>query len=246
MRIRFASCLLVGALLVAGCPQFENDFVIGSDAASLASNDAEPLRPSDDASDAATTMDGSGAVAASDGTAADTASAPDVATLEGAAKEAGPMADASSCSAGGLQCSGLQPQLCENGEWHNLGASCVSQACVDGACVGTCTPGATQCSGLSYAPEAGAFIGDYTTTQACSPMGQWGAEVPCPQPTPTCKSGSCYCAFAICNGMCVDEATDNDNCGACGAMCAVGHSCEVGSEINDAGVVVLGGGRCAP
>jgi hypothetical protein len=247
MRTRFESCWLVGALalLAVGCPQFENDFVIASDAATSPTNGSEPQGSSLDASDAATTRDGSDAAAAPDG-AADTAVALDVTTSDGAAKEASPMADASSCSAGALQCSGLQPNLCENNEWHNVGAACVSQACVDGACAGTCTPGAIQCSGLSYAPEAGAFIGDYTSTQTCSPMGQWGAEIPCSQPTPTCKSGSCYCAFTICNVMCVDEETDNNNCGACGVVCAVGHSCEVGSELTDAGVVVFGGGRCAP
>jgi hypothetical protein len=248
MRTRFESRWWVGAwaLFAVGCPQFENDFVIASDAAGLPSNDAEPQGSTGDASDAATTTDGSDAATAPDSTAADAAIAADVGASDGAPQEASPMSDASSCSPGALQCSGLQPQLCENGEWHNVGASCVSQACVGGACAGTCTPGATQCSGLSYAPEAGAFIGDYTTTQTCSPMGQWGAEAPCSQPTPTCKSGSCYCAFTICNGMCVDEATDNNNCGACGVMCSVGHSCEIGSETNDAGVVVLGGGKCAP
>lgn len=240
MRTRLAYCLFAGAsvLLTVGCPQFERDFVISSDAGGLPLSDSGTEGSSLDASDAATAA----AEAASDAT-----TEPDIATSDVAVQEAGPVPDASPCSAGSLQCSSLQPQLCENGEWHNVGAACVSQACVAGACMGVCSPGATQCAGLSYAPEAGAFVGDYTTTQTCSPMGQWGPEVSCSQPTPTCKNGSCYCAYTICGGMCVNEDDDNNNCGACGVACTGDDSCQAAGVVTgDAGLLTGFVGKCAP
>lgn len=42
----------------------------------------------------------------------------------------------------------------------------------------------------------------------------------------TCQSGACACDPAgLCNGVCKDLASDVQNCGACGATCAVGAAC---------------------
>ena len=48
------------------------------------------------------------------------------------------------------------------GTWQSAG-SCTSQACVNGACTGVCTPGATQCSGNGV--------------QTCQNNGTWGTAI---------------------------------------------------------------------
>jgi hypothetical protein len=41
---------------------------------------------------------------------------------------------------------------------------------------------------------------------------------------------NCNSAYSLCSGACVDEKTDNNNCGGCGLLfaCAPGHSCQSG------------------
>jgi hypothetical protein len=216
MHPRPAHCAAAWALLATGCPQFQSDFVISSEAEALPVSDSEPQGPSLEASDAATPTDGAPV---------DATTAPDVAASDGAVQEAGP------CSAGSLQCSGLQPQVCSSSQWHDVGAPCSTQACVAGACVGVCVPGAVQCAGPTV--DGGSFINDYADTQTCDSAGQWGALTPCSQPTPVCQSGSCTCPnSSVCTGVCVDENRDSNNCGACAKACANGYSCQ--------------GGACAP
>ncbi|HVU53027.1 MAG TPA: SUMF1/EgtB/PvdO family nonheme iron enzyme, partial [Polyangia bacterium] len=49
---------------------------------------------------------------------------------------------------------------------------------------------------------------------------------------PPCDGGACVCAagsgLSACGGLCVDEQTDPDNCGACGNQCPAGTSCQSG------------------
>jgi hypothetical protein len=188
--------------------------------------DSEPEGSSSEASDAAPAPDSAskngtmseGGV--SDGTVQEANAAP------GAGPEAGAEAgsEAGPCSAGSLQCSAFQPQVCSSGEWHNVGALCSNQACVAGACVGVCAPGAIQCSGP--VPDAGVATGYYVNTQTCNSLGQWGADAPCSQPTPVCQNGSCACPNStVCNGTCVDEEHDSNNCGTCGNVCPSGNTC---------------------
>jgi alpha-tubulin suppressor-like RCC1 family protein len=97
----------------------------------------------------------------------------------GASAETG----ATSCAAGALQCSGQQPQQCdEEGGWDSIGSSCdtMGQACVAGACVGVCSPGTTQCVGLGV--------------ETCASIGQWGPSTPCAL---TCGGGQCSEPAAI-------------------------------------------------
>jgi hypothetical protein len=218
MRARLAYAFAAGAsaVLALGCPQFDSDFAIMPEAGAVLVSESGPQSSSHDASDAAT---------AADEAAPDATTAPDVAGLDGAVQEAGP------CSDGSLQCSGLQPQVCSSGLWHDVGAPCSNQACVAGACIGVCVPGAVQCAGSTA--DGGSFTNDYTDTQMCDPTGQWGAPTPCSQPTPVCQAGSCTCPnSSVCSGVCVDENRDSNNCGACAKSCANGYSCQ--------------GGGCAP
>jgi hypothetical protein len=234
MGPRFACCLVAWAsvLLVAGCPQFQSDFVISSDGGAMRVGDSEPEGSSSEASDAAPAPDSAskngtmseGGVsdgAVSDGTVQEADTPPGEGSEAGA--EAG--SEAGPCSAGSLQCSAFQPQVCSSGEWHNVGALCSNQACVAGACVGVCTPGATQCSGPM--PDSGVATGYYVNTQTCNSSGQWGADAPCSQPTPVCQNGSCACPNStVCNGVCVDEEHDSNNCGSCGTVCPNGYTCQ--------------------
>jgi len=110
------------------------------------------------------------------------------------------------CAAGATQCAGNAVEACDGGAW-SAPSDCSNQACVNGACTGDCTPGAVGCSG--EAPET------------CSADGAWLVSTACAQPTPNCDAGACSCATAtLCGGVCVDEQTDDHNCGACGVSCA--------------------------
>ncbi len=51
-------------------------------------------------------------------------------------------------------------------------ATCTNQACVNAACTGVCTPGATQCSTTCNTLGC--------TAETCSMVGQWGAATMCP------------------------------------------------------------------
>ncbi len=46
-----------------------------------------------------------------------------------------------------------------------------------------------------------------------------------------CEAGACACpdARSLCNGLCVAEQTDPNNCGACGASCPTGAACVAGT-----------------
>ncbi len=124
------------------------------------------------------------------------------------------------CTSGAFQCSGQQPQECDEKDgWENVGPSCTSlnQACVSGGCSGVCVPGAVGCRGSS-------------ATQTCAPDGEWTAAVPCDVGA-TCQSGVCACPGidSVCSGACVDEQTDSNNCGGCGVVCAAGGGCAAGA-----------------
>jgi len=101
--------------------------------------------------------------------------------------------------------------------------------CLDGTCV-ECAPNATPTNCNDETPEY------------CDDTGHWqpSAAGPC-QGGETCNRGACVCAGTECGSVCVDTATDTNNCGACG------HSCQTGACIDGkCQPVVLAAGRDEP
>jgi len=126
--------------------------------------------------------------------------------VDSGSAESGMVSDAG-CSVGTLSCNGQQPTICTgSGTWQNVGNPCSGStpACLNGACV-QCAPSSMQCSGNSV--------------ETCNSTDQWGSGVACSQPTPDCNLGACTCLESTCSGACVDEQTDNNNCGGCGIPC---------------------------
>lgn len=126
--------------------------------------------------------------------------------------------------------------------WQLSGACSSNSRCnTTGSRPGTCAPVVSLCADAS----PGAVVcGDESTRVRCSPdlvaVLDAGA---CVQPTPSCVAGMCTCpdASVTCGTDCVDERTDNANCGGCDAACAEGASCTNGWCI-----VTLASGQKSP
>lgn len=79
------------------------------------------------------------------------------------------------CLGNDVRCSGNGVQKCVNGLWTN--PEPCPNACVDGACVGECEPGAKKC------------LGNYP--QECDSSGHWKNAIPCTIWEPFCDAGKC-------------------------------------------------------
>lgn len=92
---------------------------------------------------------------------------------------------------------------------HVTGAQCTS-----GQCSVTCASGWQNCTSN---PNAGC----QANTNAQGNCG--GCGITCSGSTPVCSGGSCVSGCSsgqmLCNGTCVNTATDPQNCGGCGMMC---------------------------
>jgi hypothetical protein len=146
--------------------------------------------------------------------------------------DAGPV-DAG-CPAGQTPC----PSGCADltGDVQNCGGcghACAPAAggaviCMSSACVSTCPSGETACGSNA---NGGGVCTSLTTTQNCGACGN-----ACATPsngTVACTGGGCVSSCAtpltLCGaspptggGACVDFASDPNNCGACGSVCAFG------------------------
>jgi hypothetical protein len=130
---------------------------------------------------------------------------------DGSARDAG-------CEGGTFGCNGEQPEACLlSGTWVSVGAPCSGSTpvCRAGSCL-PCAPGASRCSGAELDSGAG--------VETCNAGGQWGATVACAQSTPVCgeREGMAACCATVCSGACVDEETNDENCGGCGLACSTG------------------------
>ncbi len=116
-------------------------------------------------------------------------------------------------------------QLCEGQNVIACGAdlvsttpvtTCVNQACVSGACVGMCTPGATRCANDGL--------------QTCDANGEFKATA-CPGATPVCSNGMCVSAPS-CSGLATTCGTGALDHNCCATSTVTGGTFNRGSDVN--------------
>jgi hypothetical protein len=148
------------------------------------------------------------------------------------------------CNAGFKNCDGNPSNGCEtnvSSDPNNCGAcgnQCNAQhgtpACVSGLCaIVACNSGFKDCDGN---PSNGCETNVNSDANNC---GSCGNECFTPNGTPACANGSCAVAacnagFKDCDGIAANGcetnvSNDARNCGACGTVCANGHSCVAGA-----------------
>ncbi|HEY5921329.1 MAG TPA: hypothetical protein VIV11_06650 [Kofleriaceae bacterium] len=137
------------------------------------------------------------------------------------------------CGTGLENCSGTSCTSTQTDEAHcgACNAPCATtETCTSGLCCdtlteynanGICCPlGSVNCNGVCTNLDNPATCG---TT--CANAG------PC-QPGEVCSNGMCTVNCTLpevnCSGACVDRATDENNCGTCGNICAAGQTCTGG------------------
>jgi len=128
-------------------------------------------------------------------------------------------------SSGAAYCANLAT---DNSNCGTCGTACpMGQACISSVCTPTCSGSETicsaQCTNTSFDP---------------SNCGHCGTVCGFPQGSAACSGGACFltscsAGFLDCNhvqtdGCEVNKMTDALNCGACGASCALGETCNAG------------------
>jgi len=90
-------------------------------------------------------------------------------------------AEAGSCMTGASRCSDLSTaQTCMAGMW-GAPQMCANQACVDGGCIGVCSPRTSKCTSA-------------TEVAVCNTSGQWTASATCPN--------ACVGLMGVVGGQC--------------------------------------------
>jgi hypothetical protein len=116
----------------------------------------------------------------------------------------------------------------DNANCGTCGQSCaMGQACTSGVCTATCSSNETTCNGQCT-----------NTSFDPSNCGTCGTVCGFPQGSAACSGGGCFltscsAGYLDCNhlqtdGCEVNKMTDAANCGACGASCALGETCNAG------------------
>jgi hypothetical protein len=171
-------------------------------------------------------------------------SAPTEAGLDGTMSEGGGQQDGTSngddstasdagdaggggCTPGQRTCAGNTVVVCSaNGGWDGGVDTCLNSACVDGGCIGTCTPTTTKCAtGASYS--------------ICSSQGDWGdASVSCD--AGQCLNGACFGSCSLGQSACQSDTTV--------VACSAAGSYDGGLTTCDASACVNGActGTCSP
>ncbi len=134
---------------------------------------------------------------------------------------AGKVPGASYCEGQGVEQCGPDLVTAEEVE------SCAGQACVNGACVGSCEPGTLRCNGAA--------------PQQCDGTGTWRDAAPCPAGTAYCSAGLCQ----ACTGSTRDcDGEPSNGCevnlndpSACGSNCSNRKACRIG-EVCTSGACV--------
>jgi hypothetical protein len=154
--------------------------------------------------------------------------------------------DTDACS--GTSCNGFCTSFSSDpSNCGTCGTACpTGQACTNGACPGNCTGGQVFCNGACTNEQT-----DNNNCGACGNIcksgGSFCAAGACVALLPNggacnagaqCLSGNCtggICTAAcgagqvLCNGACVNEQTDPNNCGGCSIVCISGQSCNAGA-----------------
>lgn len=132
----------------------------------------------------------------------------------------------SQCSASAECCSGW----CTDNECRSCGDTICGEDCIVlsdnlahcGACFNACNSDTQSCiNGVCSGGDDGSGGG-------CADLGGGcGFSAQCC--SGWCNAGTCdSCGMVVCNDMCVDTSSDNNNCGNCNNMC-IGTSCQNGS-----------------
>ena len=175
--------------------------------------------------------------------------------------------DCAECIPGTTRCtlgSTIKRERCgDQGKWQ-MDANCANSACVEGACVGECEPGKTECrsaNAFRQCNQDGTWSEDQSCrsgvcqgescTEACSAGkpecvdrfryrtctdGQWGAPVDCTDQA--CVDGACVGQCSPNSRKCAD-ATHIQTCNANGML-------DAGAECTNACVDDACGGTCRP
>jgi hypothetical protein len=200
MRVR-ARVVLASALCLGGCADLWGfgDVTVGADGGAMADGTAgdgsDAASPEQDAQEAGSTSESGSDSAASEPMEASPTALEDGPDATGSDADVNPTADGpagmdAGCSVDTLACNGQQPTICTgSGAWQAVGAPCVGQACVNGACTGVCAPNSTECSSS-------------TQIQTCTSSGQWGnAVAACSGTSTVCSGGDCVPGPLCCNGL---------------------------------------------
>jgi hypothetical protein len=114
-----------------------------------------------------------------------------------------------------VDCGGSCTTKCTTSQHCGTAADCAASACVNGTCVGSCSPGTKQCLDNGV--------------QTCDSSGKWGTAVGCSAEKEYCRSGACEaCSAGTANCNPADtlgcETNLNAN-GTCGTTCANATAC---------------------
>jgi hypothetical protein len=172
-------------------------------------------------------------------------------TADGVDEDCDRLVDCADPDCGGTACDDGQP--CTSGDVCNTTAgacvgaavSCVSDACADRVCNGTAACTVTLHPGVACPDD-----GNPCTTDVCDGAGACTHPAlpglsPCPDDGNFCTNDVCdasarcvhplwdgrHCPFGgvCCGGACVDNTTDEANCGTCGIRCPSGRTCTAGA-----------------
>ena len=154
---------------------------------------------------------------------------------DGALHEGGHTDSAGACTAGKTSCAGVCTDTGSDGKnCGQCGHACtMGQVCNAGTCGYSCTPPETLCNAPPEAgplPEAGGGSGDAAGgSDGAAPAGDSG------QPGTDSGAGDGGAPY------CANLGTDNNNCGACGTVCAANHTCAVVAGTAACGLTCPGG-----
>jgi Concanavalin A-like lectin/glucanases superfamily/Stigma-specific protein, Stig1 len=116
----------------------------------------------------------------------------------------------------------------DNANCGTCGHACAAgQACITGVCTATCSMSETICNGMctntSFDPSnCGTCNNTCTFTQGSGACAGGGCFLT------SCSAGYLDCNHSQTDGCEINKNTDAANCGACGASCALGETCNSG------------------